>query len=413
MLPEFVQAEEQFRRGDAVTAALSLQRVQDVFDSSMGPDSPMSTAVHSMMLQYLTASLSFSTASIRLAGLGLSTVSRKHGESTDEDKLRQAYLSIVLGHSGLIVDDSEQELCDELHRAQMLVYRGVALAATKDNEKAAATFERAEKELGAVAESGSDERDQMLAASSRAAALHNIGCVHLLESRSEKESSHHSSRANDAMSTWNAALTTTTSTALLAGEFKGGEFKGGELKGGELEGAKLEGGEEGGGHALKRIEADILCSLGGLHTERGDPQEGIVCLSKAMEVLGDVEAHDVELARTLTLLGRAHHADSRAVSAEGYFRSALGYMSESRYGDGRGSGEAAREGMMQESSELSPMMRAQEVETLRMYASLLVDWESRESDYKKQMFVVNEKHEILMKAKLMPIPLGMSLPMPL
>ena len=255
MLPEFVQAEEQFRRGDAVTAALSLQRVQDVFDSSMGPDSSMSAAVHSIMLQYLTASLSFSTASIRLAGLGLSTVIRKHGESTDEDKLRQAYLGIVLGHSGLIANDSEKELCDELHRAQMLVYRGVALAATKDNEKAAATFERAEKELGAVAESGSDERDQMLAASSRAAALHNIGCVHLLEGSSEQESSHHSSRVNDAMSTWKAALMTTTSTALLAGELTK------ELKGGELEGAKMDGGEEGGGHALKRIEADILCSL--------------------------------------------------------------------------------------------------------------------------------------------------------
>jgi hypothetical protein len=354
-----------------MTAALSLQRVQDIFDSSMGPDSPVSMAVHSMMLQYLTASFSSSTASVRLAGLGLSAVSRKHGESTDEDKLRQAYLGIVLGYPDLIVDDSGKELCNELDRARMLVYRGVAFAATEANEKAAITFELAEKELGAMVESKNDEHNQ-LALTSQAAALHNLGCLHLNESRSENGS--HS--ADDAMSTWKVALNVATNKS--------------------------------GGDSLKRCEADILCSLGGLHTELGDPQEGIVCLSKAVGVLGDIQALDVELARALTLLGRAHHTDSRAVSAEGYFRSALGYLSESRYGGGSG-GETRG---AQENSELSPMMRAQEVETLRMYASLLVDWESRESDYKNQMAVVNEKHEMLTQAKLVPVPLGMSLPTP-
>ena len=100
------------------------------------------------------------------------------------------------------------------------------------------------------------------------------------------------------------------------------------------------------------------------------------------------------MVRPLTLLGRAHHADGRAVSAEGYFRSALGLLEE------------------QNSTSSGPSMQVQHIETLRMYGSLLMDWEQRKTDYDLHMNRSNEIHQFLKDNGIVAMLTGLSLPLP-
>ena len=106
MLPEFVQAEEQFTNGDPTAATLSLERVQDICDSSMGTTSPMSRSVHSLVLSYLTRSFSASSSSSSLLNVAHQAIARP---TTDEDNrdtndaTARLYLSIVMGQPELVV----------------------------------------------------------------------------------------------------------------------------------------------------------------------------------------------------------------------------------------------------------------------------------------------------------------------
>ena len=47
-----------------------------------------------------------------------------------------------------------------------------------------------------------------------------------------------------------------------------------------------------------------------------------------------------------------------------------------------------------------------------MYASLMVDWESRSGDYKIQIQLANEMHQSIVKNGAVAMPMSMSLPIP-
>ena len=50
--------------------------------------------------------------------------------------------------------------------------------------------------------------------------------------------------------------------------------------------------------------------------------------------------------------------------------------------------------------------------TLRMYASLLIDWEQRKTDYDHQMNEVNQLNQKMIGENRVPMKIGMSLPLP-
>ena len=368
MLPEFVQAEEQFTNGDPTAATLSLERVQDICDSSMGTTSPMSRSVHSLVLSYLTRSFSASSSSSSLLNVAHQAIARP---TTDEDNrdtndaTARLYLSIVMGQPELVVRSTSSLLHapPSLDVSHLLLYRGIALATTGSKDEAHVTFTQVHDMLDSLSSAETSEAVQ----TARVRALHNVGCV--LDQHGSTE---------EALSTWKQALA-------LAGQEK-------------------EGSNESA--TLTKCQVELLCNIGTLHTEQGDPNEGILCLSRAVTMLGathqsssnkdnSIEATEsLEMVRPLTLLGRAHHADGRAVSAEGYFRSALGLLEE------------------QNSTSAGPSMQVQHIETLRMYGSLLMDWEQRKTDYDLHMDRSNEIHQLLKDNGIVAMPTGLSLPLP-
>jgi len=354
MLPEFVQAEEQFTNGDPTAATLSLERVQDICDSSMGTTSPMSRSVHSLVLSYLTRSFSASSSSSSLLNVAHQAIARP---TTDEDNrdtndaTARLYLSIVMGQPELVVRNTSSLLHapPSLDVSHLLLYRGIALATTGSKDEAHVTFTQVHDMLDSLSSAETSEAVQ----TARVRALHNVGCV--LDQHGSTE---------EALSTWKQALA-------LAGQEK-------------------EGSNESA--TLTKCQVELLCNIGTLHTEQGDPNEGILCLSRAVAMLGATQ--NLEMVRPLTLLGRAHHADGRAVSAEGYFRSALGLLEE------------------QNSTSAGPSMQVQHIETLRMYGSLLMDWEQRKTDYDLHMDRSNEIHQLLKDNGIVAMPTGLSLPLP-
>jgi tetratricopeptide (TPR) repeat protein len=233
--------------------------------------------------------------------------------------------------------------------SHLLLYRGIALATTGSKDEAHVTFTQVHDMLDSLSSAETSEAVQ----TARVRALHNVGCV--LDQHGSTE---------EALSTWKQALA-------LAGQEK-------------------EGSNESA--TLTKCQVELLCNIGTLHTEQGDPNEGILCLSRAVAMLGATQ--NLEMVRPLTLLGRAHHADGRAVSAEGYFRSALGLLEE------------------QNSTLAGPSMQVQHIETLRMYGSLLMDWEQRKTDYDLHMDRSNEIHQLLKDNGIVAMPTGLSLPLP-
>lgn len=375
MLPEFVQAEEHFYNGDPTSATISLERVQNICDSSMGIDSPMAQAVHSMMLQYLTFSFSnTSTSNLLTTVAHQSLLRQKSNYVTPEDLAKKMYLCIVTGRPDLAISISSSSSAS-IDTPLLMIYRGIALAtngkssSSPEVEEAHKLFQNAQ-EIMVVTENEKSTSEIL-----RVQIAHNIGCMYHMDNRKE-----------EALSMWTNALelAADTSTNATTNNDDDDEQK-----------TRL--------NSSKVCQIELLCNIGSHHTEEGDPSEGILCLSRAVELLGalsnendeNVENGDttpIQMARPLTLLGRAHHADGRAVSAEGYFRSAMGLLGEKK--------------------ELSPSMQLQYIETLRMYASLLIDWEQRKTDYDHQMNEVNQLNQKMIGENRVPMKIGMSLPLP-
>jgi tetratricopeptide (TPR) repeat protein len=320
----------------------------------MGTTSPMSRSVHSLVLSYLTRSFSASSSSSSLLNVAHQAIARP---TTDEDNrdtndaTARLYLSIVMGQPELVVRNTSSLLHapPSLDVSHLLLYRGIALATTGSKDEAHVTFTQVHDMLDSLSSAETSEAVQ----TARVRALHNVGCV--LDQHGSTE---------EALSTWKQALA-------LAGQEK-------------------EGSNESA--TLTKCQVELLCNIGTLHTEQGDPNEGILCLSRAVAMLGATQ--NLEMVRPLTLLGRAHHADGRAVSAEGYFRSALGLLEE------------------QNSTSAGPSMQVQHIETLRMYGSLLMDWEQRKTDYDLHMDRSNEIHQLLKDNGIVAMPTGLSLPLP-
>jgi hypothetical protein len=373
MLPEFVQAEEHFTKGDFTSATRSLERVQDICDSSMGETSPMSLAVHSLVLTYLTSSFSSYTSTSNLQNIAQQAIKRNTDNA--DDLTTRSFLRIVMGSPELVIESTNDlnhaHLHLPRHQQHLLFYRGVALATISSIEEARTTFEHIQNTFDAS--NSQDESVEVL----KVQTLHNLGALDLMVAQKERDLE--SVKGDNALSKWKAALDMINGSTISS-------------------------------NTLKACEAELLCNVGSLQTERGDPNEGIACLSRAVSLLGELNtekdqdggsngssnngSNDLQhpnIVRPLTLLGRAHHADGRAVSAEGYFRNALGLLDGS-------------------SSTAAPTLQLQHVETLRMYASLMVDWEQRRADYEVQINAANDMHKIMVEAQCTAMPMCLTLP---
>lgn len=378
MIPEFVQAEQHLQNKDSTTATLSLERVQDICDSSMGTTSPMSLSVHTMMLNYLTSSFSTTTFDPKLKSLAYQTITRSTTEPNDI--LTCAYLALVLGKPDIVLNMTPSETTIDSYHANLHLHRGIAFAATNSTTEAIASLNQAHDTFSQL--DTTNETSEL----GQIHALNNLGCVYFAQATpppSTTTTEEATKQATEqAIATWKKALHLITTTS----SSNPSTFS----------------------NAYKICEAEILSNLGNVHTETGDPNEGIVCLSRAVALLTEIHQeyiiqHQIEdngtghpnIVRPLTLLGRAHHADSRAVSAEGYFRSALSLL-DTKLATGV----------------IAPTIQLQHLETLRMYASLMVDWESRSGDYKIQIQLANDMHQSIVNNGAVAVPMSMSLPIP-